>query len=584
MGDEPGAGRAVPEAIDSGGEYHMYSYERMARNVLDAQVRESFARQVLDEGRPDDGAFLSAALGVPSADHSSHAADLLAACWAFLADLSVFHNDSDLFHRIQRAVAFQRRWQRKTGLIDLPHGNVHSPPDTGFTVTYFAPVVRVARREAAEGNIRAGQIAASLGEYVKTAARGMIDRGFHTPNHRWEVVAALAQAMKLFPDLPAYDYITRIMGETLDMNADGEWSERSNAGYNGVCNRALINIAEDLDWPELLDNVRRSLDMMVHMLHADGTIVTQFSRRQDRDRIQGPASSADSFFTMAQRDDNGVWATIADALADDICQTGRITTHLTPFMLHPEYRDDPVIREPLPDNYRNVLPVSRVLRIRRGKLSATAGAACTTPFSLKYGDAFLQAVRINANWFGISQFSADTFQETDDGCVLSFTADSRERPGYDLPLGREVPWDGWFDSWSEREIWKLPAFTITLVVSEVPGGVDLLIRPEGGLDRVLFEIALEFAPGGEWESNELLVSGQAGTSVALKSGSGVYRAGSDCIQAGPGLDMHRMQMRNADDPGDRFRLRLTGVTPFEHTLNLRCGEWSLPEGKMIVDD
>jgi len=562
----------------------MYSYQRMVCEVLDPQVRASYARQVIEEGRPDDGAFLSAEIGIPSADHSSHAADLLAACWAFLADASSLHGDTDLFHRIQRAIGFQRRWQRKTGLIDLPHGNVHSPPDTGFTVNYFAPVVRVARREAGEGNVRAGQIAASLGEYVKTAAKGMIDRGFHTPNHRWEVVSAIAMAMQLFPDIAGYDYITRIMAETIDMNADGEWSERSNAGYNGVCNIALIHTAEALDWPELLDHVRQNLDMMVHMLHADGTIVTHFSCRQDKGRVSGPISSAPAFFTMGQRDDNGVWASVADMLADEIYQRGKITQHVTPFMLHPEYRDDPVIREPVPDDYRKVMPTSRVLRVRRNRLSATVGAASTTPFALKYGEAHLAAVKICANWFGIGQFSAEGFEETDDGAVLTFTTESYGRPGYDLPLGREVPWDGWRASWDDREFWKLPPFTVTLAVNEVSGGFDVHVKPEGGLDRVLFEIALEFAPGGEWESEELVLPGTAGMTVALKSGAGVYRVGSDCIQVGPGLDMHRMPMRNSEVSEDRFRLRLTGVTPFEHTLNLRCGQWSLPEGKMILDN
>ncbi len=169
----------------------------------------------------------------------------------------------------------------------------------------LAPVVELARRHAAAGNGRAAEIADTLGEYVRTAAAGMVGRGFHTPNHRWVVCSALAQALTLFPDLPARDYLDSILAEGIDINADGEYTERSTGIYNAVCNRSLRFMADGLDRPDLLDHVRRNLDLMAHLFHHDGTVVTSISNRQDRGQRVVPLSIADSFYDLARRDGMG---------------------------------------------------------------------------------------------------------------------------------------------------------------------------------------------------------------------------------------------------------------------------------------
>ena len=89
----------------------------------------------------------------------------------------------------------------------------------------------------------------------------MIDRGFHTPNHRWVVCSALAQAMTLFPEVEAGAYLGRILAETVDINEDGEYTERSTGVYNAVCNRSLRFMADHLGRPDLLDPVRRNLEI-----------------------------------------------------------------------------------------------------------------------------------------------------------------------------------------------------------------------------------------------------------------------------------------------------------------------------------
>ena len=560
----------------------MYSYEAFLGGVEEG-VRASYHRQILDKNREEDGAFISPDWGMASACHASNASYLCRACLAYMADGSSLEGDKDLLERVMRSIAFQRRWQRETGLVDLPLVNLHSAPDTGFTINFLSPTIEIARGLASGGNAGAAQIAEALGEYVRTAATGMIERGFHTPNHRWVVVSALAQAMKLFPEIDATAYAERILAETIDMNEDGEYSERSNGAYNAVCNQSLIHIADYMDKPEMLDLVRRNLNMMVKMFYPNGTIYTSVSGRQDRAGTIIPGGG-DVFFVMAQRDRNGVWATVADMLGDEVISKKGGGGEVIEFLLHPEYRDDTVEREPIPTHFDAYLPSSKIWRIQRGQLTATAAAGISSPFELKYGDAHLKGVKINANWFHIGLFKPTTMEQIENGVRMTYVTKSHGRPAYDMPLGRAVAFDGWSGTFHERNFWELEPFLMTLDITEVDGGFDLHFRTEGGLDRVMFDIECYFGTPGEWETDTevMPVSGQA---VIMKSGYGVFRSGSYGIKVGPGIAEHRMWgMRGWDGGGGVFKVRLLPLSPVDHTLEIRYGMWSMTEDALVLDE
>ena len=99
-------------------------------------------------------------------------------------------------------------------------------------VQAIAPVVFAARQQATDDE-GAAEIAVALGDLIQTAAPGMAAGGFHTPNHRWVLVAALAQAQALYPELEVSATVDAYLDESIDINADGEYSERSTGVYNG---------------------------------------------------------------------------------------------------------------------------------------------------------------------------------------------------------------------------------------------------------------------------------------------------------------------------------------------------------------
>ena len=107
------------------------------------------------------------------------------------------------------------------------------------------------------------------------------------------------------------------------------------------------------------------------------------------------------------------------------------------------------------------------------------------------------------------------------------------RPGYDLPLGREVAFEEFYNLRKERDVYALPPLTTVLEIEEVDSGFDLHIKSEG-YDRVPFQIACDFVPGGELDFDSGIVRGQAAEVAFLKSGYATYHINNDAISIGPG--------------------------------------------------
>ncbi|MFP6720808.1 MAG: hypothetical protein VCF25_11195 [Candidatus Poribacteria bacterium] len=299
------------------------------------------------------------------------------------------------------------------------------------------------------------------------------------------------------------------LAETIDINADGEYIERSTGVYNAVCNRSLRLAADALNRPDLLEPVRRNLDLSYHMLHADGTVVTSFSQRQDHRTRVVLVNMVDSYYSMARRDGNGFYAAVADWCEDN-----------------PE-------REVLLDSYAKVYPAAKLWRVRRNKTSATTGAGITTPFSAKHGQVELVSVNFSASYFAIAQFASETFEEVNG--KIRMTHESRDqdgrRPSYDMPLGREVTFGGFYNTRKERNTYELPPLLTTLEVEEVDGGFDLHVKSED-YDRVPFQIACDFVPGGELAFDSGTVRGKVNEITLLKQGYATYHISNDAISIG----------------------------------------------------
>lgn len=537
---------------------------------LDQHLEEQRHWQILDESDPDYGAIVNPAYGC--ADNKAGSYFVTAVVYAWLGrDGGSDARAETLLAHANLAADYLLRAQRPSGNIDLLSVNPDSGPDTGFTVQMLCTVFELGA-DALRSNQAGAELLEKLERFIRRAVPGMLEGGFHTPNHRWVIVSALVQAKALFPDLDVTETVERYLAEGIDIDAEGCFIERSVGVYDAVNNRSLLFIAEHWECPDALPAVQRSLDFDLYLLHDDGTAETGLSRRQDYGTRTVALGLVACYLHANHLAPNPVFVRAAQWLWE---QAAPPPEHLlwTVYALL-RFGDPAPVEAELPTHYNRHFPHNGIWRIRQARLSASLFAGVTRLLSLVHGQAELSSVKISLTYFGsyCGRFFGDEMRVEGTRTVLRNEGLRRpRRPGYELPLGRPVTPEQWNATFGERPLRTLPPLTAELTVDEVAGGFDLRYQLLDGLDGIAAQIAFDFPPGGIWETQDTRTMPGAGAVLFLKHGYGEMRYGSDVIRIGPGAISHGMwQMRDAEPAPDHVRVLLTFWTPVDHRFEVRA--------------
>lgn len=514
----------------------------------DAGVKTLLQTQVTEAASPNRGSVADQ-FGLYSAGAASGVLETMAA--SFVHPQSAFHHDGALLERIRLAAGFLERAQSPQGNIDLLTTNFNSPPDTGFVVHNVATAAAIGRRHGAE------VIAGILQPFLVRAGNGMAEGGVHTPNHRWVIGSALAQVNELFPDRRYVARIDQWLAEGTDIDRDGQFTERSTLTYNVVTDRALLVMAAKLKRPELLEPVRQNLRALLYLLHADGEVVTEISRRQDQYTRGGTSGYWFPLTYLAVTDRDGQFATLA--------RRSEAGARLSALLEYPELSRPLPPDAPLPVDFERAFPEVGLARIRRGRLSATLVLGGSSRFfALRYGDAVIEGVRFATAFFGKGQFIAERAEKQGSNYVFT---QALEAPYYQ-PLSHTVTPETWAPTRAQRRQSEVCRLEQSAEVTEHAGGFRIRLRAEG-TRGVPLAVEICLREGGTLQGCRPVKS--APDTHVLPGGTAVYRAGANEIRFGPGDAAHEyVQVRGAEPRLSGESVYITGFTPFDRTLDFEC--------------
>lgn len=512
---------------------------------------------------------------------------------------SKFFHDESLVAPIEALLARVEDDQLDDGTF-RSGGNLHSPPDTAFLIEDMSVM---AAGLGEDRHPMSPAIAARLVAMMRKAGPTLVAGGIHTPNHRWELSAALAKIDRVDPK-PAYRArIDQWLAEGVDIDADGFYSERSSVYASEVSNPSLLALAHLPGLAGLRDPVRRNLETTIALAEpVGGEVETAQSRRQDQDqRRQTLHAYYLQYRELALLDGDSRFAGVVRWIERH--DSSRLADTLADFINEPGLaRPLPAEGQPFADLARRFKTVGLV-RERRGPISASlyagsdwyadgkpsaffntigSGLATNPTLMRLWKDGLvLDAVRLIPDFFNMGHFRPSAIALEPDGSTrLSGELAApyylpmppeRRRPGGDYALSPSV--DGRFNS--ALDFSHRPADFLRL-------GVRIVARPEPDGYRLLFEtsgeegvdmtLELTLRDGGVLQGARELGDG----GFHLADGQASYQLGDQRLLIGPGGGDGPVKVGSGENyswAGGRLqlpgkRLYITWRTPSRYELRL----------------
>ena len=497
---------------------------------------------------------------------------LASALAVYFHEDSCFYKSKELYQAVGLALDFIARTQREDGSFDYPSCNFKSAADTSFC---FKRLIAAYRLLVKYGN-PADEVITVLKEKYLTIMHKALDAiregGFHTPNHRWGIAAALLQGSNLFATEKEFaaglkNRAEQYLAEGIDGDEDGEYAERSTGNYNAVVNNAMMAMYQETGDEAFLGYVERNLSMMLTYMDPDDTIFTQNSTRQD----QGKLEYADKYFYqylyMCSRERNPAFDGAAHKIIKDNMERG----DLAPDCLHIVMNHDEMMGYHFEEygfleEYRKFFRHAGVLRVKKPAYTYTVlnGKSAFLYFKSK---GTTLCVKIGESCCDIRNFIPQTIEELPDGCRLEAEAQS----WYYLPFKEKQDTSDWWKmDQSKREKLISSRLKTTLEIREKEQGLELNLKAEG-LDRLPLRLEICIPAGVSIEHPAFALEAGAGESMILKDGYLEIHDGLTTVEIGPGFGEHSFKGHYSGEEINSagYTVYANGYTPLEKHFSLR---------------
>lgn len=496
--------------------------------ALDAAVREVLRCQCMDQNSPFYGAILQLDKGYTGGHSAIGAARQLID--GYYTPECAFYKDKQLLERAAVAIDFAVSMQHEDGTLDLLETNFHDGAETSFIMQNIGPSY-IMMRECMGDSEEEEILDHKLMSFVNKAADGILTGGFHTPNHRWVLSAALAICYKLTGREECMDRVRQFLDEGIDCDDEGEYTERSSGVYNIICDRALITLAEICGMTELYDHVTRNLNMVMKYIEPDFTINTLNSTRQDVGTAPDWRIYYGCYYYMALRTGNKEYMWIADTMMEQsmggyamLCATHPPIPYFEylPFLaldktLMEKTKEDIGAKEP-DLNYVKHFEKSGIVRARTGDFSLTLMKERPIFAVLQYKE-HIAYLRLAGSFYAKGQFAAQEIKETENGFLMTY----RVRWGYKGVFPEKPATSVWAEmDHSLRPDIHMQDYILMVHVTVHENGAQFAVESQG-VECVPTKLEIMLQPGGCYITDAVEINARGGEYLYQKSAESVYR-------------------------------------------------------------
>lgn len=531
------------------------------------RVYDSFSAQILQKGSSCYGAFTDEQ-GIIQAKYTIYRLSSMIA--VYCCRDSSFYKDENVYNRIILALDYVRSVQHANGLFDYVTCNFNSAPDTAFCIKKLMPIfyyLREISRTDQEENLFV-----RIDRIIEAAAHGMMEGGFHTPNHRWAIASSLIECAVIYEDENMRRCAEQYLSEGIDCNSDGEYSEKSAGNYNRVNNDAMITLAEATGDSSYEEYVIRNLRMMLHYWEPDGSVFTANSTRFDKDLLMYPTDYYTEYMLMAERHQIPEFYEMANTIIE-ICEKKNMLAPdcLIDFLRNPGWRTQ--VCEGLYQNpdYAVFYRESGIARVKTGRYTFTVMNGKSDFLYFHDGSIKLQ-MKVAGSFCEHRAFHSETIEEIPGGYHLHQTMHG----WYYLPWSQEKrpQTSNWWEmdnSLRDRKMGPDMQIDVYVTNADSKDGIDVRIITDG-VQGDPWRIEMAFTGAERLENEHMAMFLNGSEAITVKEGMSQVTNGRDTIVIGPGFGTHHYMEGKEDSELKTMgasTLYFTDYTGFDHTIRIR---------------
>lgn len=526
------------------------------------RVRHFLKDQIKDTQSPGCGMLKGELLEVKATVYS-----MTEAISVYLNPASGMYRDTRIKLALERGIHFVSRMQGKDGLFDFPSCNFHSAPDTAFCLKRMTAACRLMELWDREG------LLASLREVylsiIRKAVFGLIGGGFHTPNHRWAIAAALLQGHELFRSDTNTGLLKSTadlyLGEGLDCNEDGEYPERSAGNYNAVVNASMITMYEITGDRKFLDCILKNLDMMLTLIDPDDKVFTYHSVRQDKGKGAYPIKYFYQYLYAAAKSGGQQYEKAAHKIIKDCMERGQEAPECLYILMQYEYLYCyRLTGYGFLEHYRRYLSSSGMLRVKNRRYTYSV-MKDNSPFLYWKAGTTQLSVRIGESCCEVRSFLPETVRLNEQGCTLEKTI----RGWYYLPWEKPQDTSDWWEmDHTKRDKIYTEELKTMVRIDESEDGIKLNMKAEGLAGLPLrVEVKLPEKSRLEYDKANILRKGRR--KLIVKSGEIMVIHENRKLKISGGAAEHTFTGHYSESDGtDEIILYFNLYTPCEHSIRI----------------